>query len=190
MHLHSTSTSSSTPSTTGEEEVFRSLCTFFFPQDDDFEDITRFVEDAAREYHLKEVTYFHVDFKQGLETLIRDKGIKAMVLGTRFGDPNAKGQEYFCPSSEGWPPFMRVNPILDWTYEDVWAFLRKCNLKYCRLYDEGYTSIGNTTDTVPNPHLYVQGTGITNMIQYQPAYALEDHTTERAGRKEKEKERK
>ena len=41
-------------------------------------------------------------------------GLRAVVLGTRRGDPNAGGQETFCPSSEGWPPFMRVNPILDW----------------------------------------------------------------------------
>lgn len=40
------------------------------------------------------------------------------------GDPNAADQETFCPSSPGWPPFMRVNPILDWSYHDVWSFLQ------------------------------------------------------------------
>mmetsp|Transcript_12381 Transcript_12381/g.34463 ORF Transcript_12381/g.34463 Transcript_12381/m.34463 type:complete len:167 (+) Transcript_12381:304-804(+) len=61
-------------------------------------------------------------FKDGLDTLVRG-GVRAIVIGTRQSDPNAKGQDVFCPSSEGWPPFMRVNPILDWTYADVWSFL-------------------------------------------------------------------
>lgn len=43
------------------------------------------------------------------------------------GDPNAADQETFCPSSPGWPPFMRVNPILDWSYHDVWGFLQARN---------------------------------------------------------------
>jgi 3'-phosphoadenosine 5'-phosphosulfate sulfotransferase (PAPS reductase)/FAD synthetase len=69
---------------------------------------------------------------------------------TRRGDPNADGQEYFCPSSAGWPPFMRINPILDWSYADVWGFLRACELPYCCLYDQGYTSLGGVHNTLPN----------------------------------------
>ena len=56
----------------------------------------------------------------------------------------------FCPSSAGWPPFLRVNPVLDWGYGDVWALLRAAHLPYCALYDRGFTSIGSVTNTQPN----------------------------------------
>jgi phosphoadenosine phosphosulfate reductase len=35
-----------------------------------------------------------------------------------------------------------VHPIIDWSEEQVWAFIRQRGLPYCRLYDEGFKRIG------------------------------------------------
>lgn len=35
-----------------------------------------------------------------------------------------------------------INPIIDWEEEDVWEFILKNHLPYCKLYDEGYRRLG------------------------------------------------
>lgn len=35
-----------------------------------------------------------------------------------------------------------INPIIDWTDEDVWEFLHEYKVPYCKLYDEGYKRLG------------------------------------------------
>lgn len=35
-----------------------------------------------------------------------------------------------------------INPILDWSEQDVWDFLNYSDLPHCELYDRGYTRVG------------------------------------------------
>jgi FAD synthetase len=74
---------------------------------------------------------------------------------------------------------MRVNPLLDWSYEDVWNFIQILKIPYCKLYDEGYTSIGSKSTTKRNETLHL-GEG-----KYLPAFELKDESLERDGRKKK-----
>ncbi|KAJ0557462.1 putative FAD synthase [Helianthus annuus] len=84
-----------------------------------FPEINSFTyETAARSttIQLWRADIIREDFKSGLEALLKAKPTRAIFLGVRIGDPTAVGQEQFSPSSPGWPAFMRVNPILDWSY--------------------------------------------------------------------------
>ncbi len=55
--------------------------------------------------------------------------------------------------------------------------MRHLDIPYCTLYDLGYTSLGGTTDTHPNPALKADG---GNM--FKPAYELVEDKAERLGR--------
>ncbi|PKU66715.1 FAD synthetase [Dendrobium catenatum] len=157
--------------------------TIYFETSSAFPEINSFTYETAASYDLQ-LDIIRLDFKSGLETLLKEKPTKAIFLGTRIGDPNAIGQEQFSPSSTGWPPFMRVNPILDWSYRDVWAFILTCKVPYCSLYDKGYTSIGSIYDTEPNALLCIPHQS-GDKENFKPAYCLSDGRLERAGRAKK-----
>ena len=117
------------------------------------------------------------DFKREVGRLIDEEGIKAIIMGHRRTDPWSQNLTPFTESSEGWPRFMRVFPILDWDYCSVWQFLRSLDLPYCNLYDDGFTSIGERHNSQPNPRLRVGETE-----EYRPAYELTDGSLERLSR--------
>ncbi len=168
----------------------------------EFPEVYDFVQHTVKEYDLDMLAFEEgIGFVGGLEMLVKrnyliSNGLEvsrthpmAFVLGTRAADPNAGKQGSFAPSSSYMPPFMRVNPVLKWSYGHVWHFLRLYKLPYCSLYDEGYTSLGTVKDTFPCPALkkvHLQG----DAQEYWPAYMLKDWDQERAGRVKKDKKKK
>ncbi|KAI1752526.1 phosphoadenosine phosphosulfate reductase [Xylaria castorea] len=144
-----------------------------------FSEIDDFVVSSSTEYQL-EVTRYESGMKQGLEAYLADHtDIKAIFVGTRRTDPHGEKLTHFDPTDGGWPDFMRVHPVIDWHYAEIWAFIRHLGIPYCPLYDQGYTSLGGTKDTQPNPHLKKHD---KNGVGFLPAYKLLGDDEERLGR--------
>ncbi|GMI60049.1 hypothetical protein ScalyP_jg1225 [Parmales sp. scaly parma] len=168
----------------------------FFDDPQDFTQIKSFVSSTSTYHDLSLIRLLNCDFKSGLSSIINSSSEGggrnlAFVLGTRNSDPNGANQDVFSPSSDYMPPFMRVNPIIDWDYGLVWAFLKFVEgaaeagadpavEAYCGLYDEGYTSLGRVGETGKNPALRLPGGG------YRPAYELKEYGRERDGRTKKQ----
>ncbi|KAF9261757.1 adenine nucleotide alpha hydrolases-like protein [Marasmius fiardii PR-910] len=88
--------------------------------------------------------------------------IKGIFIGTRRSDPHGSKVTHRCMTDPDWPQFERINPIINWSYRDVWTFLRELGIPYCSLYDDGYTSLGSTYNTFQNPALLVDDLAIRN----------------------------
>ena len=94
--------------------------------------------------------------KKALETYkSKFPHIKGILIGTRrtdpycgvfcvlywdvndVGDPLTDELGFRNPTDKGWPEFVRINPIIEWTFSDVWTFLKRLDVPYCSLYDQG-----------------------------------------------------
>ena len=101
--------------------------------------------------------------------------ISHICMGTRRSDPHGAILTAMTPTDAGWPEYVRVNPLLEWEYCDIWKFLLEIQVPVCSLYSQGYSSIGAISRTKTNPLLWKAG-------QWAHASQLADGSLEREGR--------
>lgn len=150
---------------------------YFEPKDGlEFQEVRDYIGAVERQSGIS-VLRLGPDFKAGLAVL-KDRGVDCVFLGTRASDPGGSSLSHFIQTSEGWPSMMRLHPLLTWSYDQVWQFLLSPvnAIGYCKLYDQGYSSLGDVMNTRKNPQLKDEMGG------YRPAYTLKDNALERMGR--------
>jgi FAD synthetase len=158
----------------------RHLPALYIRRGQPFPEVELFIRRTQSRYHL-DLVIIDGRIREALGQLKQSHpNIAAVFMGTRRSDPHASALADFSPTDSDWPSFMRINPILDWTYTDLWEFIRQLSLPYCTLYDRGYTSLGSLENTHPNPELKIFDSH--GVVSYRPAYELKDSNSERAGR--------
>lgn len=157
--------------------------TLFITDPDGFPEVEEFVHDCAKLYNI-ELIKMSGTIKEALEKICKEKPlIRAVFMGCRRTDPHCQDLKVMQPTDPGWPPLMRINPILDWTCRDVWQYMYVYNVPYCILYQRGFTSIGNKKNSKPNPYLRVIESTTGRVLDYRPGHELLDNDNlERAGR--------
>ncbi|KAI1775437.1 adenine nucleotide alpha hydrolases-like protein [Hypoxylon cercidicola] len=148
-----------------------------------FAEVDDFVAETTAVYHL-DLTTSGLAMKPALTEYLKERpNVKAVFVGTRRTDPHGADLTFFDETDAGWPRFMRVHPVIDWHYREVWGFIRALDIRYCPLYDMGYTSLGGTDDTHPNPALKEDDkTHRVDGQHFRPAYELIEDREERLGR--------
>ena len=77
--------------------------------------------------------------KRGAYEIIKNR-IEDRISTDRvlLNDNEDRRQTEFCMQKNTYV----CNPIIDWSDEDVWHFIKGKNLPYCKLYDEGFKRLG------------------------------------------------
>ncbi|CAK7272236.1 3'-phosphoadenosine 5'-phosphosulfate sulfotransferase [Sporothrix epigloea] len=166
----------------------RSFQAIYIVPPDLFPEVDEFVDQSTADYQL-DLARYPMAMRAALDAYLADRpAVQAIFMGTRRTDPHAEFLAHFNPTDPGWPQLMRIHPVINWHYAEIWAFIRHFDIPFCSLYNQGFTSLGGTTDTRPNPVLAKtkantgDNSGSSTPTSFRPAYELLDDDEERLGR--------
>ena len=70
------------------------------------------------------------------------KGLDAWMTGLRREQAVTRGAVRKVELDRDHGNIFKINPLVDWSHDDVWKYLRDNNVPYNRLHKQGYPSIG------------------------------------------------
>lgn len=108
-----------------------------------------------------------------MNRFLLDNQFQAVITGIRWDEQSARASEtYFSPRGDEFTPkHVRIHPILHFTEKNIWEAIKEFKIPFCKLYKEGYRSLG--------------AKGTTHKAGNKPAWE-QDFTKvpERAGRRQ------
>lgn len=164
------------------EKLDYKLLAFYSRSPDNFEEEGKFIGKISDAYNLSLAQYSNSSLKESLREFKSDyPNMRGIFIGIRNDDFTPEGRmDFFAPTDKDWPGFVRVNPILEWSYNQVWSFIRELDIPYCDLYNQGYSSLGSKSNTKKNTSLLRYTS--EGKEYYLPAWRLTENHKERLSR--------
>ena len=69
-------------------------------------------------------------------------GVDMWITGLRKEQSNSRNTMTLVEKDENNNGILKLNPLIDWTEDMVWNFIRENNIPYNKLHDKGFPSIG------------------------------------------------
>ena len=75
---------------------------------------------------------------------LKERGGKGriVVTGIRWAESNRRSKRKMNEACFKDARTFYLNPIIDWSDNDVWEYIKGNNVQYCKLYDEGFKRLG------------------------------------------------
>jgi phosphoadenosine phosphosulfate reductase len=121
----------------------------------DAPELVRFIRDQYPdvERHRPEQTMWQLIEENGIPPLrymryccrqLKEGGGAGRVVatGVRAAESRKRAKRRLVEACHNGGKRTLLHPIIDWSEEDVWGYIRERELPYCSLYDEGWTRLG------------------------------------------------